>query len=90
MNRIDETAHMTLTILAGSIPAVIAISLLALGGTVASEPADLLIINARIITMDERQPTAGAVAIRGDRIQWVGSSDEAKRSFVDAMASSPI
>jgi predicted amidohydrolase YtcJ len=34
--------------------------------------------------MDKRQPSAGAVAIRGDRIEWVGASDEGKKSYGDA------
>src|SRR5262245_23437179 len=46
--------------------------------------ADLLLINARIVTMDRRNPVAGAAAIRGDRIEWVGPTDEAKESFPDA------
>lgn len=36
-------------------------------------PADILIENARILTMDPDRPTAEALAIRGDRIMAVGS-----------------
>jgi len=39
--------------------------------------ADLLIRNARVYTVDDAQPWAEAVAIRGDRIVWVGSDAEA-------------
>ena len=37
------------------------------------EPAsvDVLIRNARVYTVDDSQPWAEAVAIRGDRIVWV-------------------
>ena len=37
---------------------------------------DLVIINASIHTMDEAQPTAGAVAISGNRIAAIGSTPE--------------
>ena len=43
--------------------------------------ADLLLLDARVITMNEKQPSAQAIAIRADRIVWVGSNDEAKRLY---------
>jgi predicted amidohydrolase YtcJ len=42
--------------------------------TGSSEPADLVIHNAHIYTGDERNSTAEAIAIRGDRIARVGAS----------------
>lgn len=45
---------------------------------------DFLLLNARIITMNPRQPSAEAVAIKDGRIGWVGSTDEAKKLFPDA------
>ena len=42
---------------------------------------DTLLTNARVLTMSPAGPRAEAVAIAGDRIIWVGSSDDAK-SFV--------
>jgi len=36
----------------------------------------LVLRNARVRTMDERVPLAGAVAIEGERISWVGVEDE--------------
>jgi hypothetical protein len=39
-----------------------------------AQTADLLITNARVITMNPRQPGIEAFAIRGDRIVWVGST----------------
>ena len=39
-----------------------------------SEPADLIIHNARIYAGDEMNSTAEAIAIRGDRIARVGTS----------------
>jgi predicted amidohydrolase YtcJ len=41
-------------------------------GQALAAPADLLITNARVWTVDAQQPWAEAVAIRGDRIDWVG------------------
>jgi len=46
--------------------------------------ADLLLLNAHVVTMDEKQPSAQAIAIRGERIVWVGDSDEGKRLYPTA------
>ncbi len=46
---------------------------------------DLLVVNAHVITMDQARSTAGAIAIRGDRIVWVGSSQDARRLFPAAV-----
>src|SRR5260370_3917287 len=40
---------------------------------------DLIIVNASIHTMDEARPTAGAVAILGNRIAALGSTPEIHR-----------
>jgi predicted amidohydrolase YtcJ len=37
--------------------------------------ADLVLKNARVITVDPRRPTAELVAVKGDRIRLVGSND---------------
>jgi len=44
-----------------------------------AEPADTLIVNGRIATLDPKQPSAEAIAIRGERIVAVGSQDELMR-----------
>jgi len=41
-----------------------------------SEVADLLLKNGNIITLDEKNPRASALAIRGDRILWVGNDSD--------------
>ncbi len=46
--------------------------------------ADLVLLNAHIITMNPRQPSAEAVAINDGRIAWVGSTAEAKTLFGNA------
>ena len=38
------------------------------------QPADLIITNARIYTVDEAHPLADAMAVRGGKVQFVGSS----------------
>lgn len=43
----------------------------------AAEPATLIVHNAQIYTMYDAQPTAQAVAVRGDRIVLVGTSEAA-------------
>ncbi len=44
-----------------------------------SEPADLLITNAKVYTVNSKQPWAEAVAIRGDRIVFVGEARKAAK-----------
>ncbi|MCC2630122.1 MAG: Amidohydrolase 3, partial [Thermomicrobiales bacterium] len=39
-------------------------------------PADLVLLNGTVITVDDDQPTAEAVAVVGNRIARVGSNDE--------------
>jgi predicted amidohydrolase YtcJ len=48
---------------------------LACGARSAAAP-DLVLVNARVYTVDEAQPWAEAVAVRGDRIVAVGSTAE--------------
>ena len=43
-------------------------------------PPDLILVNGHIVTVDDARPEAQAVAIRGDRIVAVGTTDEIKRS----------
>jgi len=45
--------------------------------------ASVIITNARIFTSDESNPRAEAVAIKGNRIVYVGSNEGVK-SFTDA------
>ncbi len=40
--------------------------------------ADFIITNARIFTSDESKPQAEAVAVKGNRIVYVGTNDGAK------------
>ena len=45
----------------------------------AVDPADLVFINGNIYTANEKQPRAEAVAVKGDRIVFVGSNAAAKK-----------
>src|SRR5204862_1436980 len=47
-------------------------------------PADLLLINAHVMTIDRARPAAEAVAIKGDRIAWLGTTVEARQRFAHA------
>ena len=49
-----------------------------------AQSADLVLLNARVITMNGRQPQAEAVAISSGRIAWVGTSAEARKRFPNA------
>jgi predicted amidohydrolase YtcJ len=46
------------------------------GATLFAQPADLILTNGKIVTVDERFTIAQAIAIRGDRIQAVGTNQE--------------
>jgi predicted amidohydrolase YtcJ len=46
------------------------------GTLMVQEPADVLITNARVNTLDPRRPRAEAIAIKGERILAVGSAAE--------------
>lgn len=60
---------------------VTALLLLVFGGFVraAKAPADLVIVNAKIYTVNSKQSWAQALAIRGSRIVFVGSNAQAKK-----------
>ena len=49
-----------------------------------SSSADLLLLNAHVVTMNEKQPSAQALAIQGERIVWVGNSEEARKLYTSA------
>ena len=44
-----------------------------------AEDVDLIFLNGNIYTVDERQPHAEAVAVRKDRIAFVGAIDDARK-----------
>ena len=60
-------------------PAVLVTALLAapLAAQAPPQPADLVITNARIHTSDAARPEAQALAVRGDRLVFAGSTREA-------------
>ena len=43
------------------------------------QPADLVLQNGHIYTVNDRQPRAEAVAVKGDRIIFVGSNRDAQK-----------
>src|SRR5258708_19961560 len=43
------------------------------------EPADLIFINGNVYTVNDKQPHAEAVAVKMDRIVFVGSNADAKK-----------
>ena len=43
------------------------------------DPADLVFINGNVYTANEKQSRAEAVAVKGDRIVFVGSNTAAKK-----------
>ena len=50
----------------------------AASGPLKAEPADTVFINGNIYTVNERQPRAEAIAVKGGRIVFVGSNADAK------------
>jgi len=63
--------------------ALLSIVVLSLSGLISTQsrtaPADLVFINGSVYTANDRQPTAEAIAIRGDRFVFVGSNDGARK-----------
>ncbi|HXH05313.1 MAG TPA: amidohydrolase [Vicinamibacterales bacterium] len=53
---------------------VIAAAAAGLAGRAQQPPADLIVHNARVYTVDPKRPTAEAVAARGDRLVFVGDN----------------
>lgn len=49
------------------------------GNATAPEAADLVILNANVRTMSERRPSSAAVAVRGNKIVFVGTTREARK-----------
>ncbi|HEY5885206.1 MAG TPA: amidohydrolase family protein, partial [Pyrinomonadaceae bacterium] len=45
----------------------------------ASQPSDLVLKNGNIYTVDEQKPRAEAVAVKGDRIVFVGSNRDVQK-----------
>jgi predicted amidohydrolase YtcJ len=58
---------------------VAGLSLQAQRGGTAQGPADLVLTNGRIVTVDDARPEVQAMAVSGDRIEALGSADEMKR-----------
>ncbi len=46
-------------------------------------PAELVVINAHIITVDSERPAAEALTVRGDRIVAVGASQQIRQMTHD-------
>lgn len=49
-----------------------------LAAPLAAQPADLIVVNARVYTADDARPLADAFAVRGGRVAFVGSTREAR------------
>ena len=50
----------------------------------AKEPADLVLKNGKIVTVDEAVPEVQAIAVKGDKILAVGSNKEIKRHITSS------
>src|SRR6185436_5503200 len=48
------------------------------GGTAQAPPADLVLTNGRIVTVEDAQPEAEAIAISKDRVQALGTAEQIK------------
>ncbi len=48
-------------------------------GTVHGQDVDLVFVNGNTYTVNQRQPHAEAIAVRGERIVFVGSNEDAKK-----------
>src|SRR5437660_3533779 len=59
--------------------AVVAILLFVSGITADAETADRIFINGNIYTVNDKQPFAQAIAVKGDRIIFIGSNADAQK-----------
>jgi predicted amidohydrolase YtcJ len=55
------------------------VSVLLMGGCKGKPPADLVLYNANIYTVDSAMPRAGALVVTGGRIVFVGGNEEARQ-----------
>ena len=79
---------LSVTVLSGTVLSGTVLSGTVLSGTVLSvaltsaqtiQPATLVLRNGKIVTVDAATPEAQAIAIRGDRIEAVGTNDSIQR-----------
>lgn len=73
--------HMSLKRVIVSAALLIAAGILAVIVHYSRKDASMLLINGVVYTLDERHPQASAVAIRGDRIAAVGTTDELQSAY---------
>src|SRR5687767_11253290 len=59
--------------------ATLILMLAAIAPLAAQAPADLILLNGKIFTSDPSRPSVAALAIRGDRIQATGDTDEIRK-----------
>ena len=64
------------TILAASSVTILALAAACAGSAQRQEPADLVFTNGVVATADSARPTAQAIAVRGDRVAAVGTTQE--------------
>jgi predicted amidohydrolase YtcJ len=82
MPKIRAKGAPTLVLILLALITAVAVPLLAsLEGAPAPNPADLVLRNGRVVTVDPARPEAQAVAIVGDRIAAVGTSEEISRQI---------
>lgn len=60
-------------VLSWSMTARLGLSILVVSFALHSQPADLILRNGKVVTLDQKVPQGSAIAIRGDRIVAVGS-----------------
>ena len=70
------------------VPAALAL-LFTAGCGPAVEPADLVLLNGRIVTVDEGRPEAQALAVRRDTIVAIGSNREIRPPMRSTRLNSP-
>src|SRR6266566_4418358 len=56
------------------------------GGTAQAPPADLVLTNGRIVTVDDSRPEAEAIAISKDRIEALGTAAEIVAMVAEAVS----
>jgi predicted amidohydrolase YtcJ len=61
------------------VPVIVAVGASAAGVQQPVQPADLVLTNGKVVTVDDSVPQAEAIAVRGDRIVAVGASADIRK-----------
>ena len=72
----SQKSPWILAVIFAGIIIVLTAVILNTGCTGSAQQADLVILNAKVVTLEESQPSTEALAVRGGRIMALGTNDD--------------